>query len=103
MRRWSKSLISRAIALLLAGLALTSAVVGGAFARIQSNHFRVEVERRGTSMLQMLDRHQDLRLSLSLHDARATHEVLGGVLGSNSDIAYLGAIDEKGNVVHSIP
>ena len=56
MRRWSKSLISRAIALLLAGLALTSAVVGGAFARIQSNHFRVEVERRGTSMLQMLDR-----------------------------------------------
>ncbi|TMB07454.1 MAG: methyl-accepting chemotaxis protein [Deltaproteobacteria bacterium] len=99
MRRWSKSLISRAIALLLAGLALTSAVVGGAFARIQSNHFRVEVERRGTSMLQMLDRHQDLRLSLSLHDVRATHEVLGGVLGSNSDIAYLGAVDEKGKVI----
>jgi methyl-accepting chemotaxis protein len=99
MRRWSKSLISRAIALLLAGLALTSAVVGGAFARIQSNHFRGEVERRGTSMLQMLDRHQDLRLSLSLHDARATHQVLDGVLGSNSDIAYLGAADEKGKVI----
>src|SRR5439155_23886461 len=43
--------------------------------------------------------HQDLRLSLSLHDVRATHEVLGGVLGSNSDIAYLGSVDEKGKVI----
>jgi len=74
MRQWWTSLIARAIALLLTGLALTSAVVGSVFARIQSNRFRVEVERRGTSMLQMLDRHQDLRLALSLHDARATEE-----------------------------
>src|SRR5438270_25948 len=99
MRQWWTSLIARAIALLLTGLALTSAVVGSVFARIQSNRFRVEVERRGTSMLQMLDRHQDLRLALSLHDGRATEEVLGQVLGSNSDIAYLGAVEEKGKVI----
>jgi len=101
MRQWWTSLIARAIALLLTGLALTSAVVGSVFARIQSNRFRVEVERRGTSMLQMLDRHQDLRLALSLHDARATEEVLGQVLGSNSDIAYLGAVEAKGKVIAS--
>ena len=99
MRQWWTSLIARAIALLLTGLALTSAVVGSVFARIQSNRFRVEVERRGTSMLQMLERHQDLRLALSLHDGRATEEVLGQVLGSNSDIAYLGAVEEKGKVI----
>jgi len=95
MRQWWTSLIARAIALLLIGLALTSAVVGSVFARIQSNRFRVEVERRGTSMLQVLDRHQDLRLALSLHDGRATEEVLGQVLGSNSDIAYLGAVEKR--------
>jgi len=98
MGKWWTSLIARSIALLLAGLALTSAVVGGAFARIQSNRFRAEVERRGTSMLQMLDRHQDLRRALSLHGQKATQEVFGRVLGANSDIAYLGAVDDKGKV-----
>ena len=71
MRQWWTSLVARAIALLVVGLAVTSVLVGSLFARLQANRFRSEVERRGTSMLQILDRHQDLRLALSLHDAEA--------------------------------
>ena len=99
MRQWWTSLAARAIALLLAGLVVTSVLVGSVFAKLQTDRFRVEVERRGTSMLQMLDRHQDLRLALSLHDGKAVREVLGQVLAANSDIAYLGAVEADGKVV----
>ena len=98
MRQWWTSLVARAIALLVVGLAVTSVLVGSLFARLQANRFRSEVERRGTSMLQILDRHQDLRLALSLHDAEAARGVLGQVLASNSDIAYLGAVDGDGRL-----
>ncbi len=99
MREWWTSLVARAIALLLTGLVLVSVVVGTLSARAQANRFRSEVGRRGESLLMMLERNQDLRLALSLNDAKGVRAVLDQVLASNSDMSYLGAVDDNATAV----
>ncbi len=88
-------LVAQASALVGAGL-LVSAAVAVVFAQRQTSQFEQEIDRRGSSLLQTLERHQDLRLAMSLHDRASAQRVLEDILTSNTDMAYLGALDSAG-------
>jgi methyl-accepting chemotaxis protein len=90
-RIWT-GLVAQAGALVGIGI-LVSGAVATVLARRQTAQFEQEIDRRGSSLLQTLERHQDLRLAISLHDGGSAQRVVEDVLASNSDMAYLGVID----------
>jgi HAMP domain-containing protein len=94
-RTFWTGLIAQARALVAIGM-LVSGAVAAIFAQRQAAQFEEEIDRRGSSLLQTLERHQDLRLAISLQDGRAAQHVVDDLLASNSDMAYLGVTDENG-------
>ena len=88
-------LVAQASALVAAGM-LVSGALAAVFAQRQTARFEQEIDRRGRSLLQTLERHQDLRLAISLQDGPSAQRVLEDVLGSNSDMEYLGMTDPAG-------
>jgi methyl-accepting chemotaxis protein len=94
-RTFWTGLVAQAGALVGIGM-LVSGAVATVFARRQTAQFEQEIDRRGSSLLQTLERHQDLRLAISLHDGRAAQSVVEDVLASNPDMAYLGVLDAEG-------
>lgn len=91
-------LVVQAGALVAAGM-LASGGIAAVFARRQTARFEQEIDRRGKSLAQTLERHQDLRLALSLHDGSAAQRVLEDVLAANGDMVYLGATAATGKVL----
>lgn len=96
---WWTSLVAQAVALLLVVLAGISGPISLYFAKEFSVNFQAELDKRGSSLLSTLERHQDLRLALSLKDAAAARKVMQDVANANEDIAYLGCLDPNGKLI----
>src|SRR5512136_2128263 len=90
------SLFAKAAALLVLVMAVTAGAVGSLFSAQQAASYRAELDRRGSSLLQTLERHQDLHLAVALRDRKAAYPVLDQTLISNEDVSYLAALDADG-------
>jgi methyl-accepting chemotaxis protein len=87
-------------AVLLVAVIVVVAVAAGAFfsARLAAGS-REELDRRGRALLRALERHQDLRLAMTLHDRAGAERVLADVLASDVDARYLAAIGADGAIL----
>jgi methyl-accepting chemotaxis protein len=93
------SLVAKATLLLVLVMALTAGTVGRYFSALQAASYRAELDRSGSSLLQTLERHQDLHLAVALRDAKAADPILHRALASNEDVSYLAAIAADGKVI----
>ncbi len=93
--------MAKAIALLLLVIALMYLTVGRWVSQRLVAGFMRELDKRGSSLLETLERHQDLHLALSLRDRKGVEQVLQRTLASNDDLAYLAALDGEGQLVAS--
>jgi len=99
--RFFNSLMAKAIGLIVFVMAGMTATVGlWASGRMVAS-FQRELDRRGNSLLEVLERHQDLHAALVAKDRATVDNVLERTLASNDDLAYLAALDADGNVVAS--
>ena len=99
--RWWSSLTAKAVALLVIVMGAMSATVGASVSRKLVTSFQTELDKRGSSLLETLERHQELHLALSLKDRKTVEQVLHHTLASNDDLAYLAALDPEGQIVGS--
>jgi len=93
------SLVAKAALLLVLVMAATAGIVGSFFSAQQATSYRAELDRRGSSLLQTLERHQDLHLAVVLRDRKAAYPVLDQTLVSNEDVSYLAALDAGGKPI----
>ena len=95
----AKSLFAKAAALLVAVIVVVAAAAGALFSRQLAADSRGELDRRGRALLGMLERHQDLRLAVTLRDREGARRVLAEVLASDDDARYLAALGPDGEVL----
>jgi len=93
------SLVAKAVLLLVLVMAVTSWAAGSFFSARQAARHRAELDRRGSSLLQTLERHQDLHLAVALRDRKAADPVLDRTLVSDEDVSYLAALDADGKPI----
>ncbi|HSN90601.1 MAG TPA: methyl-accepting chemotaxis protein [Anaeromyxobacteraceae bacterium] len=94
-----KSLFAKATALLVAVIVVVATAAGAFFSRQLAADSHGELDRRGRALLGLLERHQDLRLALTLRDGEAARRVLAEVLESDGDARYLAALGPEGEVL----
>ncbi|MGQ0507854.1 MAG: methyl-accepting chemotaxis protein [Myxococcaceae bacterium] len=99
--RWWTSLMAKAVALLIAVMVVMSLTVGAYFSSKLAASMRAQMDRRGASLLETLERHIDLRRAIGAHDAEAARLVLRHIARTNEDIYYLAALDASGEVLAS--
>ena len=100
--RWYRSLVAKAVVLLVAVMAIISWGFGSYFSGQLAASFIGDLDRRGASLLDILERHQDLHLAVSLKDRKTAQRVLDATLSSNSDIAYLAVLDTSGKPIAQV-
>src|SRR5882672_8220907 len=98
-RRLRSSLTAKAVGLLVLVLVLLSATVGSWVFRQLVTSSQAELDRRGGALLELLERHRDLHLAISMGDRPAAEEILRRALASHDEIAYLAALDPAGRVL----
>ena len=98
-----QSLVAQAVVLLVVVMAAISYPLSMYFSAQFADNLRTELDKRGSSMLATLDRHQDLRIDLSLKDGKAAQKLLQEILAANTDMAYLGILDPEGKLVSIVP
>ncbi len=91
--------MAKAVGLLVAVIAVMSLTVGSYFSRNLATSMQSELDRRGASMLETLERHLDLHLAVQLKDRKAALLVLEHVVRVNDDMHYLAALDSDGKVL----
>ena len=84
-----RSLWAQTILLLVIALAVSAATVGPfVWSRVMSQYDR-ELDKRGRSTVQTLEKHADLRLAISLGDDKQAAPILAGIAAEDDDVAYV--------------
>ncbi len=99
--RFLTSLMAKAIGLLGLVLVLMSATVGRYVSHRLVAGFLRELDKRGGSLLETLERHQELHAALAARDGKAAEQLLQSTLAGNDDLAYLAALEPDGQLLAS--
>ncbi len=94
-----RSLRARALVLLLgtvAGVALLAWLV---FSPLFARTFEAEAKKRGEGLARILEKHQDVRLALSLRDERGANLVASEVKAGDNDIVSVLLVDSNRKVI----
>jgi methyl-accepting chemotaxis protein len=79
--------------LLVAALATAAVSAGPYYYRHYNDELNRELERRGRTTVETLDKHSDLRLALSLVDQRLAGPVLSQFAAQDEDLRYVALLD----------
>jgi methyl-accepting chemotaxis protein len=93
------SLRVKAVLLLLGAVVVAGLIVYLGFSPRFARTFSEELSKRGNAMVKILEKHQDLRLALSLKDAARAGAVADEVLKGDPDSRYVVLIDAEGKVL----
>jgi methyl-accepting chemotaxis protein len=97
-----RSLFAKAALLLVAVTTVVALVAGAYFSAGLASDSRRELDLRGRALLRTLERHDELRLAITLQDRAATERVLRDVLASDEDARYLAAVGADGGVLAAV-
>jgi methyl-accepting chemotaxis protein len=95
----ARSLFAKAAAIIVAVIVVVALGAGALFSGQLAADSRGELDRRGRALLELLERHQDLRLAVTLRDGEGARRVLAAVLASDDDARYLAALGPGGEVL----
>jgi methyl-accepting chemotaxis protein len=95
----AESLFAKTAAMLVAVIVVVAVAAGALFSSQLAAESRRELDRRGRTLLGMLERHQDLRLAVARRDGEGARRVLSEVLGSDDDARYLAALGPDGEIL----
>jgi methyl-accepting chemotaxis protein len=86
--RLPRSLWGQILLLLVLALALSAAAMGPVMSSKFNEQFDEELEKRGRSTVQTLEKHADLRLAISLSDEKQAAPILQSLLG-DGEVSYV--------------
>lgn len=84
-----RSLWAQTILLLVIALAVSAAAVGPFASSRFLSQYDQELDKRGRSTVQTLERHADLRLAITLSDDKQAAPILSSITTEDEDVAYV--------------
>ncbi len=94
-----RSLRSRALVLLLGTVAAVALLAWLVFSPLFARTFEAEAKKRGEGLARILEKHQDVRLALSLKDERGASKVASEVKAGDNDIVSVLLVDANRKVI----
>jgi methyl-accepting chemotaxis protein len=88
-----RSLWLQTMLLLVVALAASSLTAGPYYFSRYNEEFDRELDKRGQTIVQTLDKHSDVRLALSLADEKLAAPVLRAFAASDDDLRYVAVLD----------
>jgi methyl-accepting chemotaxis protein len=98
-----RSLWAQTILLLLLALALSSVLVGPLTYSRASEQADRELESRGRSIVQTLERYSDLRLAMVLNDDKQAAPILSSIASEEDQVLYLAIVGPQRNLISYAP
>jgi methyl-accepting chemotaxis protein len=103
VRLLPRSLRAQTMFMLIASLGVSAVGLGPiAWTHVKAQ-FAEELEKRGRTTVETLEKHSDLRLALSLGDDKQAQPILAAVAQSDGDIRYVAILGAKKQVIAWAP
>ncbi|MBI5542281.1 MAG: methyl-accepting chemotaxis protein [Deltaproteobacteria bacterium] len=98
-----RSLLLQSVLLLAVALGATTLVISSYFWERFREQFKGELNKRGKAMVQILEKHTDLRLAVSLSDTARAQPLVTSLAKSDEDIRYLAVLGADRHVIAVAP
>lgn len=94
-----RSLAAQAVLLTLTVTLSASVLVGWIASRRMASRLAAQLEQRGTSMSELLERHKDLHSAVLQRDPQSATQILQLIVSSDVEVEYVGLLDPRGRLL----